>query len=51
MSSYEALAEASLGPAGKYTLAFFTAVTNLLANSAHMKTAVLMLNDQLTLCT
>jgi hypothetical protein len=47
--TYEETAMMSLGSFGKYTLAMFTAITNLLANSAHMKTAVQLLHDEMEL--
>ena len=50
VSSYEDLADASLGHVGRYALALFTAITNLLANSAHMATAVKLLHSDMELC-
>eukprot|EP00038_Savillea_parva_P017443 m.20292 g.20292 ORF g.20292 m.20292 type:complete len:483 (+) comp3778_c0_seq1:139-1587(+) len=49
VSSYEDLADASLGHVGRYALALFTAITNLLANSAHMATAVKLLHSDMEL--
>lgn len=43
--SYENLVERSLGQVGKFSSSFFTAITLLIGNAAHMKTAVIILHD------
>jgi hypothetical protein len=47
ITSYEDLASNVLGSFGKAFLAFFTSVTMLLGNSAHMKFVVFLLHDLL----